>query len=875
MAKVLSRYQVERALKELRLGAAERNALEIAHLLGEDGRVLVADVHRELFPMSSVSSANTTLRRVVGAINEAASAAGRPFKACVSPNKKAGAEKRWVWFEGPDQRLPVPDTPDLAGIEPNSLIEAPPGRLLSAPVVLISFNRHEVQAVREEFKPDAQPKRRGGVTYWDLGRHGGVDVYQVVSGQGQENALVLAQQVCQVLRPRAVMAVGIAFGLSKGKQSLGDVLVSLDVYGYESRRVNADGTTTPRGVTRDATPALVGRIRSLDLAIGSEGRITWPKLHFGCLLSGSALVDDPEFKRALAAQHPGAIGGEMEGSAVARAAREHGVDWIVVKGVSDWGDGGKADPREAEHQATAARQAAQVVREAIQLGGWEDGLRGAEFGPGPREPGGAGEPDRTWGSRHAQRQRWPNPIPELEDLEKVTTLIPDQRGVGAVLDKKAAPAGQVEAGSANSSWASGTGLDAHQTLLNWAGDKTSRRCFALLGEYGMGKTIACQRLVKAVLERREADPSWPVPLYFDLRRVTSLKQRVPTVDEVMKECAEAGWQHQGDLELCSVTSIREWINGGALVVFDGLDEVLVKLNQQDGAEFTRRLLSLAPAPGGPADTGAKVLISSRTQYFRTLTEERNHFTGEERGDKPAQVFDSLLLLPFTDSQVIQYLRAVLPDSDAKRLLESVNSVHNLSELAHRPVTLRFIAPEIRQIALDQAQGREVHASTIYRMTANRWFDRDLSKSHIKRREDKLTLAAHLAAHLWRESARGKPSSGADEARLAPLALEDWLHAWLASRPALARRYGHLDPELLEEDLRNTTFLRRVDLDADRSVFQFAHTSLQEFFFAEYLIAGLREDQPEHWAMPSPSPETLDFLGQSLAEADDRRPLLET
>ncbi|MGH8058204.1 MAG: pentapeptide repeat-containing protein, partial [Candidatus Entotheonellia bacterium] len=79
---------------------------------------------------------------------------------------------------------------------------------------------------------------------------------------------------------------------------------------------------------------------------------------------------------------------------------------------------------------------------------------------------------------------------------------------------------------------------------------------------------------------------------------------------------------------------------------------------------------------------------------------------------------------------------------------------------------------------------------------------------------------------------------------------------------LRTRYEKAAPELLEEDFRTATFVLRPD-DSQES-FRFAHTSLQEYFLARYLLRALVENEPEKWEMPVPSPETLDFLGQLLA-----------
>ena len=70
--------------------------------------------------------------------------------------------------------------------------------------------------------------------------------------------------------------------------------------------------------------------------------------------------------------------------------------------------------------------------------------------------------------------------------------------------------------------------------------------------------------------------------------------------------------------------------------------------------------------------------------------------------------------------------------------------------------------------------------------------------------------------------------------------------------------------MLKKDLRTATFL----VGGGKRDFRFAHTSLQEFFLAAFLLRALRDDQPEQWDLPKPSRETLDFLGQMMLTEDD-------
>ena len=322
-----------------------------------------------------------------------------------------------------------------------------------------------------------------------------------------------------------------------------------------------------------------------------------------------------------------------------------------------------------------------------------------------------------------------------------------------------------------------------------------------------------------------------------------------------------GWLGEGSSEGYLAESVHRWIAQGAVVIFDGLDEVLVKLKESDGQVFTQGLLhlvalTLARRGADGLDQRLKVLISCRTQYFRTLRDQQNHFTGQERGEHRADAFRALVLLPLAENQVRRYLRAALPDTDPERVLDTIRSVHNLSELTQRPYPLRLVSAFIPEIERDRMAGRTVYGVTLYRRMAQRWLERDSGKHHI-RPEHKLQLAAHLAAHLWKTGNGLLPAEG----------IERWFHAWLEAEPDLRRRYANLHPDQLEEDLRTATFLTRQD-DKDGSSYRFAHTSLLEFFLADYLLRAVRDDAPACWAMNRPSDETLDFLGQSLAETQD-------
>ena len=411
-------------------------------------------------------------------------------------------------------------------------------------------------------------------------------------------------------------------------------------------------------------------------------------------------------------------------------------------------------------------------------------------------------------------------------------------------------------------------------LMDWLAAESGRPYCTLLGETGMGKTTACLELVQALLQGREKDASLRIPIYLDLRklrtRLTPGRNQEATLPRAlslkqMLDTIIAGTVQSLDSPLTADDVIRLVREDGALVIFDGLDEVLVHLSAADGQALTRELYRILPPAllqAGKTAKGKKLgrlLITCRTQYFRTLTDQAKHFLAEDRDGIVRQDYRALVLLPFDEAQIRHYLQLALPGENPGRILELFRSVHNLSELAERPYTLSLLTDRIAEIEGWKMAGRKVTGVTVYGAFTAAWLKRDDPK-HTFLPAHKALLMEYLAAELWR---RGRKTWSVDD-------LEQWLVDFLAAHPEMTRHYGSLPDgtlsdrhliELFKEDLRTATFLMREG----ESAFRFAHTSLQEYFLACHLHRALQENRPIAWAMPRVSRETLDFLGQLALE----------
>lgn len=198
-----------------------------------------------------------------------------------------------------------------------------------------------------------------------LGEYPVVVCMCAMGASGRDSAQNVTGEAARFWKPSYIIMVGIAYGRNPERQRIGDVLVSERIIAYEPERVGV-GQCIPRGQQFLAGQRLLDRCKStaLDWCFRDpSGAIC--TLHFGSILSGEKLVDNPDFKARLFQTHPNAIGGEMEGVGLAASAEREKKEWILVKAICDWADGAKTD----QHQGFAAASAVSFVRHLLNQSG--------------------------------------------------------------------------------------------------------------------------------------------------------------------------------------------------------------------------------------------------------------------------------------------------------------------------------------------------------------------------------------------------------------------------------------------------------------------------------------------------------------------------
>lgn len=129
-------------------------------------------------------------------------------------------------------------------------------------LLLVTVNEHETQAARDGFaKATGGPAKsvpQDGRIYWDLGTLNTTRVSLAISemaSAGPGGTQQTVDKAIRALRPRSVVALGIAFGMSEEKQGIGDVLISTQLRLYDHQRVGSK--LIPRGDRAHASTTLI------------------------------------------------------------------------------------------------------------------------------------------------------------------------------------------------------------------------------------------------------------------------------------------------------------------------------------------------------------------------------------------------------------------------------------------------------------------------------------------------------------------------------------------------------------------------------------------------------------------------------------------
>ena len=369
--------------------------------------------------------------------------------------------------------------------------------------------------------------------------------------------------------------------------------------------------------------------------------------------------------------------------------------------------------------------------------------------------------------------------------------------------------------------------DLEVEIEKWLLDATSTK-LAIVADYGSGKTTFCKhiaaRLSQKYLEGKEQgiyESRIPllIPLLefaksaFDLKSFLSdyLKRHCkvdnPDVEALMK-MAEAGM---------------------FFFILDGFDEMASRANNDTTQQNILLFEQLATLSQN------KVLLTTRPEYFMDIRQEQ----------KILRSYACLYLQLFDEQQIDYYLqrrisfaKAQLGESiqDWTYYRSEINRIHDLSDLARRPVLLEMI---IKTLPALIAENKVINRPNLYQ----RYLEGELERQLLKQRRDlinmkkRFEIMEQIALEMYLSD---KVEFSSDQILK------------ISGRILTIDQQGEMEGSL--RDVLTCSFLIR---DGDR--YRYSHQSFTEYLVACRLARDIAADEPKNWQRKLITPAVRGFL----------------
>ncbi len=222
--------------------------------------------------------------------------------------------------------------------------------------LFITANEHEREAFESKFVRHETKFIRGKAYYLGIfGLYPAAYIHVDEQGVTNPSAMPLVSLLVRELSPAAVLMVGIAFGLDEQKQKIGDVLVSDKILPYDSQKI-LENKTEYKEIPKEVGFQLLNAFQDYREWVYYLPNDARSEVYIGSILTGSRLVNSYEYREQLIHDFINyrPIGGEMEAQGIYSMCKEHGItEWIIVKGICDWGYKKHAPDKDANQKIAA------------------------------------------------------------------------------------------------------------------------------------------------------------------------------------------------------------------------------------------------------------------------------------------------------------------------------------------------------------------------------------------------------------------------------------------------------------------------------------------------------------------------------------------
>ena len=344
----------------------------------------------------------------------------------------------------------------------------------------------------------------------------------------------------------------------------------------------------------------------------------------------------------------------------------------------------------------------------------------------------------------------------------------------------------------------------HDYVLEWLNDP-KRKLLAVLGDYGIGKTSFCYKFAC------DMTGSAYVPVVVELKTVMA-----------------EGWREVIQSE---VRSRAEDTTQSLVLILDGFDELSLIFDKETVLKEIENLSKTT-------QEYKKVILTSRTQFFRSEEEEKKTLVRKEfheRGPRPMghPRFERIYVSLFDDEQIRLYLNFCLGKAASEKFWnETVEKVFDVKDLARRPILIELIVNDLD--AVQNIEGK-VTPGKVYLTITERWQEREeqrLPQSIVLEHKEKIPKNIML---FMEELACWMLTK--EKARLHFNTLRDAINKYFDNETKERLR---LSLDNLDYQIRNCSFLSRYTQD----YYAFAHRSFIEYFVARKISREIPKNRAQ-------------------------------
>lgn len=187
------------------------------------------------------------------------------------------------------------------------------------------------------------------------GKIAGKEVALLQSGIGKVAAAMGTTILLQVAKPDVIINTGSAGGVGTGL-ALGDVVISTETAYH-------DADVTAFGYAKGQLPACPARFvsdKKLTALVEKVATEQGQNVKFGLICSGDSFIQGGETLAQIKADFADVLAVEMEATAIAQVCHSFAVPFVVVRAISDGGDG-EANMSFEEFLPLAAKQSSKMV----------------------------------------------------------------------------------------------------------------------------------------------------------------------------------------------------------------------------------------------------------------------------------------------------------------------------------------------------------------------------------------------------------------------------------------------------------------------------------------------------------------------------------